>query len=53
MAQERDRLLGHFQQLEDQIGQYRDLENPDCDGAWLISRTGYHIDKALHSTDHE
>ena len=51
---ERDRLHEHFDQLEKQIGFYRDFEyHPDCDADWFISRTCYHIDKALHSTDRD
>lgn len=45
---ERDRLLGHFQQLQEQLMRYRNFgDYPECSAPWFISRVGWHIDQAL------
>lgn len=41
------RLREHFESLQLQLERYRDLELPECDSAWFISRVGHHINQAL------
>jgi hypothetical protein len=53
LTDEVERLLGHFHQLEHQMERFRDLTIPECDAAWFLSRTSYHIRKALYTANHD